>query len=434
MMTYQEFTKKNPDPIINQSDETVQNAVYDWFKYRYIGFENTSKFLDILQRNVKIYYPMYKQKLRIEPGVSQYDWLVQVYRERQLKSKGEKEDKSIHNGTQTTELNGTGTDTKTGSQTTDHHSEGTSIRSGNETTANTGSDTNVKSGSEKAVKGGEDSTVKSGGHTQTNVSGLHTTTSSPHVKVVTSEDGGDNAWSGDTQISAVNPMSKQYSEFITVNTSDKKDPQYYEHAYEHMPKGGLNWETLSNQAQSGHREYHDTDHKTTQSYEYGDGVKGDITTTQGSEKSPDKSDIVYKDEKNTTMYGATDTHTYNDVTDKLTHDTQSIHAYNDVKDASTGDGKDTITYNGITDEHETHSNSTVGSDATDSTTGKDSRTDREQVTGRSEDPATLLEKATAFIERSSAFMWFKEQIDSCFFPGYYTELDADGNAEGSCNI
>ena len=433
MMTYQEFTKQNPDPIINQSDETVQNAVYNWFKYRYIGFENTTKFLDILQRNVKIYYPMYKQKLRIEPGVSQYDWLVQVYRERQLKSNGEKEDNLKHFGGQYTKAMGHEDNVKSGSQLVKHHSEDKNTKSGEEILSHIGDDSNIKSGSEHTQKEGEDSNTKSGGHTQTNVSGLHTTTFSPHVKVVTSEDGGDNAWSGDTQISAVNPMSKQYSEFISVDTSDKKDPQYYEHAYEHMPKGGLNWETLSNQAQSGHREYHDTDHKTTQSYEYGDGVKGDITATQGDDAHPDKSEIIYKDEKDVTKYGSGITVEYNDLTDKQEYNSKNIRSYNGLKDENEIDGYDETQYNGVKDENNNHSENTVWANASDETKGKDRRIDREQVTGRNEDPATLLEKATAFIERSSAFMWFKEQIDSCFFPGYYTEL-IDGNEEGSCNI
>lgn len=400
MMTYKAFCADvNENPILAQSDETVQNAVYDWFKYRFIGFEDTDKFLDILQRNVSINYPIYQQKLRIEPGISSYDWLVSDYRERQLKVKGETTGKTTYGGVTTTHGEGGGSDIRTGSQ----------------TAAKTGTDTGVKTGSDEVKKVGSDTNVKTGGHTETDISGLHTTTTSPHVQTVTSETGGDKAWSGDTQISAQNPMSKSYSDFISVDTTSD-DKQYYEKAYQHMPKGGLDWETVSAQAQSGHREYHDNDKQQTVSYKYGDGVEGDIQTTQGDESSPDTRDVVYNSEQDKVTHDTTDTHTYNNITDKTTYDTQ-----------------DTLTYNSVTDTHTSSEDSSVSHTGSDETAGTDSRTDREQVTGRNEDPATLLIRATEFIERSSAFMWFKEQLDSCFFPGYYKEEDGD-EEEGSALI
>lgn len=400
MMTYKTFCESNENPILNQSDETVQSAVYDWFKYRFIGFSDASKFLDILQRNVKINYPMYQQKLRIEPGVSQYDWLVSTYRERQLKSKGTAGNLRTH-GDDTLQHGHTITVTPTGTETV--------TQSGNETHTRTG---------------GHLETDVEGKHITEKVEGTRTTTNAPKVQRVTSTTGGEQAWSGDTQVQANLPMSKSYTGTISPGTeTDKK--YYFEKAYDGMPTIGdgsdnLNWETVSAQAQSGHREYHDNDGVTTEKYVYEDGVTGDITITKGDSTAPDE-DTRYGDS------AIPDTHKveYNGtLADGSTGERETIEygdrkavtSFTDRKTETKNDGIDTSTYGNIED-NGTHEN-----------------TDREQVTGRNEDPATLLARATTFIEQSSAFMWFREQLDYCFFPGFYTEEDFDETTEGSANI
>lgn len=431
-VTYKEFCETVKDPILMQSDETVQNAVYDWYKYRIIGFSDREKFLDILRRNVAINYPMYKQKLRIEPGISQYDWLVQTYHERQLKSTGATDSATTYGGHEETTTGADGITIRTGGQTATKTGTETGVRSGNETIKDTGTLTNIKSGNETAEKSGTDSDIRTGGHTQTDTAGLHTTTTSPHVSRKTTESGGDNAWTGDWNVNSTLPMSKSYDKFITASDdTDKK--QQFEKAFDHMPSG-LDWDTVSAQAQSGHREYHDNDRSVTESYIYGDGEEGDIQTTQGDADNPDTHETVYNDETTARNYGSTDTHTYNDVTDAQNRDTLNTHSYNDVTDTQTHDTTDRLVYDDVTDTRKQSGTNSTQHSGTDTTAGNSNRTDREQMTGRSEDPATLLLRATAFIEQSSAFMWFKEQIDSCFFPGYYIEEDCDGNAEGSCNI
>lgn len=387
MMTYKAFCADvNENPILAQSDETVQSAVYDWFKYRFIGFEDTDKFLDILQRNVSINYPIYQQKLRIEPGVSNYDWLVSVYRERQVKSTGTTGNKRTH-----------------GDDSITHGATVTTTPSGTETVEQIGSETHTKTG-------GHTETDVEGTHTVERVDGVHTTLTAPKVQTVTSEDGGDNAWSGDSSIQAQLPLSKSYSTMIEPDDTDTDSKQYYKKAYQHMP--ALDWETATAQAQSGHREYHDTDHKTTTSYIYEDGVDGDLVTTQGDSSNPDtekrEGDITNPDTKEMV---------YNDEKDTIEFDGRKTQtSFTDRKTVVENGGTDTNAYGDIED------------------TGSHSSTDREQMTGRNEDPATILARATAFIEQSSAFMWFKEQIDSCFYPGFYTDTDYDGNEEGSALI
>lgn len=416
MMTYESFIDSiNKNPIQAQSDETVEKAVFDWFRYRYIGFEDPNKFLVILQRNVAINYPIYKQKLRIEPGVSKYDWLVSEYRERQLKSSGENSNTQTHgqdttNKTNSLSFNGSVVGSGNNSN----------LKTGTQGLRKTGTQNAVRTGGQSNIKSGSDTNVKTGGHTITDKEGTHTRTDSPHISRISKEEGGNNTWSGDSQIQSNLPMSKNYDKFIEVDTnSDKK--QYYEKAYQHLPKGGLDWSTATSQAQSGHREYNDTDKTITTSYKY-NGSAGDVVTTKGSKTDPDTHETVYNRE--------TDTHTFNkledktvfdNITDKTTFDTSDTTTYN-VRDA----GEQTST---TTDDHTERGNESIISNYGNiNNSGTDNRTDREQVTGRNEDVATLLTRATAFIEKSSAFMWFKEQLDSCFFPGYYTDENEEGSA------
>lgn len=418
-MLYKDFISNvNDSPILSQSDETVQAAVYDWFKYRRIGFKDTDKFLDILQRNVAINYPIYQQKLRIEPGVSTYDWLVQVYRERQLKVAGD--------SSNTTEYGGTHTNTKTGND--------TNVRTGGVNAVRSGNDTNVRTGSQENVKTGNETNAMTGGHTVKDTEGTHTTTAAPHVEKVTTHGGHTSNWSGSMQVAASLPMSKTYDhQQVSVDKEDgvaiESTPDYFKsRAYQGMPSTSdtdpynakLDWSTVSSQSQGANRGYNVDKSTVTESYNYGDGVTGDISTRKGDSEDPDTHETTYNDE--------TGTHTYNDVTDKQTYnDVTDTHTYNDVTDHTTYESvTDTHTYNSVTD--------TDKHTGTDTVTEKDNRLDQEQMTGRNEDPATILMRATAFIEMSSAFRWFKEQIDSCFYPGYYTEEECDGTEEGSALI
>lgn len=522
----------NPNPILQQSDETVQSAVYNWFKYRYIGFSNADKFKDILQRNVAINYPIYKQKLRIEPGVSQYDWLVSVYRERQYKTRGNGTQTRTHGAdVSTTETEGHGltshrtegnssnvktggiTSTKGGNVKTEYDTTDTHTKSGYDTTADTGTDTHVKTGTDTTKDTGTDTHAKtgtestegtknsssthSGGYTEEDVEGLHTedtrtvagkhtTTESPHVQTVTVEDSGHGEHSGDAQVTGALPMSESYTTFTSAPASFTvgdgqvgTDPQQEAAAKAGMPTQ-LNWSTVSGQSQGTHNGYANDSRKQTTSYVY-DGNAGNITETegdstnpdtekktrQGDSASPDTKTVTYNDEKtvvdetsnDTVTYDTEDTDTKNlthattyNVSDKDTKDLQTRSDYHSSDtDTKTGadttiyDTVDSTTYNSVTDtgtqsmrgedeDNTTESVTNTSNYGTIQDISDDNRTDREQVTGRNEAPAELLARATAFIEKSSAFMWFKEQIDCCFSPMYYTEEDDDGNSYGSAFI
>lgn len=387
-MKYSEFIENiDKNQIVNVSDETVEKAIFDWFKYRYIGFDDPDKFLDILRRNIAVNYPIYSQKLRIQPGISHYDWLVQTYRERQLKTTG---------GTKNTQIRGNDKTTRT-PDLYDYDYD--------EITTTTDMDSNItKKGSEKHVKSGghKDSREKYSDNVHDEfIEGSHISEYSPHVAHKTQNGGDFSAWSGDSQIRADLPMSKSYksSEMIEPdNASD--DKQQYQKAYQHMP--ALDWQTATSQGQNGHREYRNDDTFQTTSYEYDKSGKGDITKREGSKESPDTR------------------------TTKTDHGAQSnIFIYNDETDTVTFEGRSDNTHNGgkvkVSAPHHHGNETTENVYGNIANTGLSNSINRERESGRSIDIATLLDNATSFIERSSAWKWLKEQLEPCFAPWYDDE-------------
>lgn len=387
-LKYSEFVEKvSKSPVASQSDETVEKAIYDWFKYRYIGFDDPDKFLDILQRNVAVNYPIYCQKLRIQPGISQYDWLVQTYRERQLTATG---------GTKSTQTRGNDTTTRTPDLYDYDYSDITTTTDMNSDITKTGSEKHVKSGGHTDSRGQYSDTVK-----DDFTEGRHTSEFSPHVAHKTQNGGDFSAWSGDSQIRADLPMSKSYKSSDMIepdNASD--DKQQYKKAYQHMP--ALDWQTATSQGQSGHREYRNDDTFQTTSYEYDSSGKGDITTREGSKTAPD-SRITKAD------HGAQ----------------SSTFTYSDEADTVTFEGRTDSTHNGgtvkVSAPHHHGTETTENVYGNISHTGSSNSINRERESGRSIDIATLLDSATAFIERSSAWKWLKEQLEPCFAPWYDDE-------------
>lgn len=394
-ITYQEYLTTHQNPITDISDATVEKAVADWFKYRYIGFENVDKFTDIFRRNVAINYPIYQQKLRIEPGVSQYDWLVTQYQERQIKAKGE--DTTTYTGKQINGEEGDEIHTRTGGHLTSNV-EGLRVQT---TSPHVGQ-----------------KTVNTGTTHDEDVQGKTTQTVSPHVQKVTKTDNDHSEWAGNQQLTAVLPMSESYAntEKIEPDNNNKEDKQYYQKAYQHMP--ALNWDNASSQAQDGHRGYNTDDNIVTESYKYGEGVKGDITTSEGDKSNPDtrKHWIDKEDPQTTETSYVYDTGVEGDIVKTegdMSKPGTSQFTYNgELSDGTKGE-RDTTSFNGR--KHVTTF------DGRQDTAGHES-TNREQSTGRNGEIAEILRRASDWISQSSAFKWYKAQLESCFAPWY----DEDG--------
>lgn len=62
-------------------DSSLKQTITDWYTHREVC--DNDKFPLFFKRKLTIALPRYNQLLRIEPGVSQYDWLVQKYTELQ---------------------------------------------------------------------------------------------------------------------------------------------------------------------------------------------------------------------------------------------------------------------------------------------------------------------------------------------------------------
>lgn len=86
-------------------DEPTQELIKEWFQYRQVADNN--KFIPWFNRSLNLNYPYYRQLLRIDPTVSDYDWLIENYKESLYNS--EKTGKSMGSDLQTNKQDITGT-------------------------------------------------------------------------------------------------------------------------------------------------------------------------------------------------------------------------------------------------------------------------------------------------------------------------------------
>lgn len=375
---------KDYDP----TGEVTAALISDWFFDYRIGWKDPERFKRYLTRNITTYLPQYKELLRTQPGVGvELDYLISDYRERELKSKG------TTNSTQTHGKDITNASKNGGSDSTTRYGSGTSnIRTGGMTSTRTGNDTTER------TENGSD--IHSGKISETDVQGKIKEVNSPHVKKETKTDNDHSEWAGNEQLQANNPMSKKYSKFIGVDPNSN-DKQYYQKAFQHMPAGGLDWTTATAQAQDGHRGYNTDDNTVTESYIYGDGVEGDIRTTEGDKANPSTKLTEYQGEKHEnestgndkTTYNTTDGVVYDNITDQGNH-TGSDETVNTNNEKS----ESTTTYGNIENVADTNN------------------TDREVAKGRSSAPQELIMKAKSCIIGSNAWLWLREQLEPCFDP------------------
>ena len=388
--------KSNADSVKNAciikdydpTGEVTAALISDWFFDYRIGWKDPVRFRRYLTRNISAYMPQYKELLRTQPGVGvELDYLISDYRERELKSKG------TTNSTQTHGKDVTNASKSGGSDSTTQYGSGTqNVRSGGMTSTKTGNDTTerTETGSDR----------HNGKISETDVQGKIKEVNSPHVKKETKTDSDHNEWAGNEQLQANNPMSKKYNKFITVD-ENSEDKQYYQKAFQHMPAGGLDWTTATAQAQDGHRGYNTDNNTVTDSYLYGDGVEGDVRTTEGDKSNPSTKLTEYQGDNrenestgnDRTTYNTTDGVIYDNITDKGNH-TGSDETVNTNNESS----ESTVTYGNIENVADTDN------------------TDHEIVKGRNAAPQELIMKAKSCIIGSNAWLWLREQLEPCFDP------------------
>lgn len=394
--TYQTWID-NGGSVADETDEATAAALTEYFFDYRLGWTDPDRFSRYYKRNLGIYYPMYQEQLRVQPGgdkLLSLDWFVQSYRERQLKHTGKNSGTS--NNTHTVD------DTKTSNM--QHTTELDTTTTNMTDTDAAAIDTDTKSGGHTDNVNGSHTDVITGGHTENHVEGTHTTEVSPHVSKVRTNGGHVSNWNGHSEVAAVLPMSNSYSTFIGEGDEElpgiEESGGGYKHAYQHMP--ALKWQSPSSQGQSGDRGYTVDKSTVTESYQYDDEKNGDKTVSNGSKTDPDTTETTYNAETHTVTYnGEGHTFTYNGEMD-----TKNIGARTHTKNGE-------VTHNNISKDIGTDTDNGTIKDA-GTTTGEDESTDREIYTGRDTTPAEIIKEAVKVIQHTNAFSWFVDQLKPCF--------------------
>jgi len=346
----------------------LRAVITSWYQFRNVC--DDEKFAEMFNRVLNRDYDRYYQLLRIDPTISDYDWLVQTYRERLL----EKE----NTGTLHTETEGTSSKT-----TVYGHTVGV-VGSGQDT--------------EQIAHGHVLRTVSSDDRTNTktlNTSKTNTISDDETDTLVTS---GTNTTSSESDSSGTE-KGAGYTDSSNQRTLGKDMPMSNSYSGTSGMPGSLDWQNPSTQAEvSGEvtREYNDNDTGETTAHT-------ETTTTETPNETNARS--ISRDNTRT----ENDTGTITDVLD------------GEAESTATNSGTDTRTITHGTGNTTTHGgrdtlSTTNGNDVSE--TKSESGTDREIYTGRNEDPATLLRRASSYISNSSAWEWLKKRLDVCFMQVY----------------
>ena len=101
-------------------DEPTATLITDWFGERYTG----SMFTKFFDRSLNLYYPYYRQLLRVDPTVSSFDWFVDNYEERQSNVNESGRNTSTKNGSSSVDESVTVDNTESVNSVTEHEGEG----------------------------------------------------------------------------------------------------------------------------------------------------------------------------------------------------------------------------------------------------------------------------------------------------------------------
>lgn len=110
-------------------DDTTKDMIKEWFGLRYCP----PHFDEFFERDCNLWYPYFKEQLRIDPSVANYDWFVESYMEREQLTRNTNEQNTA--GESATTRHGTIDVTRTNN--------GTSTQSSQSDSANSGATRNV---------------------------------------------------------------------------------------------------------------------------------------------------------------------------------------------------------------------------------------------------------------------------------------------------
>lgn len=374
-------------------------------------------------------YPRYNQLLRIEPGVSQYDWLVQRYLEAQTRATKDGDTTLTHNvgvadtGT-ITEVDDTTHTIEDDGTIVDENAHGHIVATQNGHVITTGLDHSVT----KTEDDGRDITVEN-----RYLGGKTTKVVDPRKQIVENETSrsGDpiktktTGWESkdEKSLQKNNPMSISYqSTQASPYGVAEPDPDPSASIGGANGAGGqLDWTSPSAQAANFGRNVNQNETEE----DWGNAKVTVKTTTQNdpllNEQREYQSYVSengdsYKEQSersvvgeltNTEVYDGTDTETHSG-TDTETHSgTDTGTRTLDTTRTDTVDGTKTRTLN--------TNRATTGTEKTDYNTVDLNRT---RETGRYDAPAKLLKEATGFIKGTNAWSWLSNQLEVCFMGVY----------------
>lgn len=362
----------------------LQTTIFDWFQYREVCDDERFPvyFRRILLRDINAY----NELLRVQPGYAHYDWLVNQYNETETTSRTE--------GTST--QNVAGTNEKTGDVIVKNA--GTLEHLGSETTSHEGTDTNTATYDSASTQNGEvthtadENTDTSGTADTQNIYGK-TSTTTPGITETSTTEYQDAADSKDSSINGKKSVNKNAPQSISYSNATAGQ----------IPS--LDWGYMTGQEQD----------ETTQTNTYG---KHNTSTSTVSRNGNDViadggNDSSHSSDSGNTKHTADNKDTYNNLETKHSGTDTSENSY----------GSSTITsFDGRKDKTDGTNTTTYGTkDASDTTTTSNDRNDtlnRSQSTGRSGNAAAILKEACAYIEGTSAWIWFRARLESCFYSIY----------------
>lgn len=358
----EEYGSYNVFPI---TDTPLNTLITQWYESRYIGADNDADFIRFFKRIYNNEYNRYYQILRLDPKVTEYDWLVQTYRERQKTN-----DVAINaSNNSTTAGTHTGTETGTHSGTGSENATRTLNTQDNNTLSKSGSDTTQ--------------TARNGSiHGTSSVNSRRDEDIDQTVTTETQSDTFTDA--GAESLTKTAPMSVSYSSNGAVHnktysgaggTAQGDDIRGLDFTY-------ADGQTLSNNRGIAKNSVDDTVDTSAQN-QY-----TEVTSNQNSGTTSETTDKDYSYDGYETGH-KTQTGTITDVKSNLSNKTDSIN-----KSLT-----DTVRVSGAS-----------GS--------KSEALEREIWTGRDKEVAELLARACTYISQTDAWAWLMEKLDICFYGIY----------------
>lgn len=396
-------------------DETLQTTIIDWFQYREVVDDDKFNvyFNRVLNRDTGRYY----QLLRLEPEISQFDWLIEHYLESKTEHTGSHTTTGSDSSTTTYGKGKTTSNTRTyGGSDTKTHTQDEATNFDSTINSETGNNSLTKTHTQNADNNYDSETATgSGSKSNTRTDNLSQTTNGTDNNTRT-----DNLLESNQnkdekvlhqsyrdnvmRVDKLNPMSNSYT-----------DDQINAGLTDHSGVPQLDWHYPTQQSQEvTERIYTGTepdattqDHNKANTGTQTNNKTIDETKTNTGTQKTDESSSANTD--STKKYNRDETNTESGTDSKSGN---SKTAFNRNETNKTDYGQ-TITDNG--------SESTNGSDKTEGSKNSeltDNTADYTISTGRYGEPAVMLRKAVQYIQSTNAWEWLEQRLEVCFMGVY----------------